>query len=226
MSTASNQPTPSRRPRPGQPSRPAQPHVPLRLVAPRSDPGSRAPFVVALVFLLGVGLVGLLVLNTTMQRRAFDLTTLDQRADALDVSAAALRMRTERLASPQRLALEAAELGMVPNTAPVFLRLSDGRVVGDPVPASTASSIPGLLPAPPTITEPRRRAGDAPTQGYKPRDQAGRGEDGAQPRVGSTDELASERAGEDSEPANSQGARQNARQNARQGAQGDPRGDQ
>lgn len=179
MSTASSQPSPNRRARPGQPSRPPQPPAPLRLVAPRSYPGSRTPFVVALVLLLGVGLVGLLILNTTMQRRAFDLTSLDQRADALDVSAAALRMRTERLASPQRLALQAAELGMVPNTTPVFLRLSDGRVVGDPVPASTTSSVPGLLPAPPTITEPRRQPGDAPTQGRKPPGQAGRGEDGA-----------------------------------------------
>lgn len=196
MSTASSQPTPNRRPAPGPPSRPARPHAPLRLVAPRSNQGSRTPLVVALVLLLGVGLVGLLILNTTMQRRAFDLSRLNQRADALDVSAEALRMRTERLASPQRLALEAAELGMVPNTTPVFLRLSDGRVVGDPVPASTTSSVPGLLPAPPTITEPRRRAGDAPTQGRKPQDEARRGEDGA------------------------------ARQDAEQGAQGDPRGDQ
>ena len=115
-----------------------------------------------LVVLLGAGLVGLLLLNTAMQRRAFALTTLDQQADVLDTRAAALTMRTDRMASPQRLRLQAAELGMVPYDNPVFLNLADGTVLGDPVPASSAASIPGLLPPAPTVTEPQRRATDEP----------------------------------------------------------------
>jgi len=203
MSTAPG-PVPSRGPRSPRPAPPTR--APLRVVAPGPGPTQRARFTVALVLLLGAGLVGLLLLNTAMQRRAFTLTSLDQQADALDVEAAALTMRTERLASTQRLAQQAAELGMVPNTNPVFLRLSDGQVVGDPVPASSAAAIPGLLPTPPTVKEPQRRPGadsspgavppsagdDAPTGGRKPHQPAGATEDG--PR--SHDRAASQSGGQ------------------------------
>jgi hypothetical protein len=129
---------------------------------------------VAMVLLVAAGLVGLLMLNTAMQRRAFELTELDARADALDVRVSALTLRTDRLESTAHLASRAARLGMVENPSPVFLQLSDRSVIGDPVPATAASpvpgssgpdsSVPGLdLAAPPAVAEPQRSPSDAPT---------------------------------------------------------------
>jgi hypothetical protein len=46
----------------------------------------------------------------------------------------------ETLASPQRLALRAAALGMVPAAYPAYLRLSDGAVVGGPGHAASGSA--------------------------------------------------------------------------------------
>lgn len=161
MSTAHG-PGPERAPRLMPRPRVEPDRTPLRVVAPQPGPDRRTPFVVALVVLVVAGLVGLLLLNTAMQRRAFSLTSLDQRADLLDVQAAALTMRTDRMASPQRLRVQADELGMVPNAGPVFLRLSDGQVVGNPVPASSVAAIPGLLPPRTTVTDPPRRAAGAP----------------------------------------------------------------
>jgi hypothetical protein len=47
-------------------------------------------------------------------------------------------MEVDRLRDPQRVALRATRLGMVPLVNPAFIRLGDGTQLGDPVPASTA----------------------------------------------------------------------------------------
>ncbi|HZG98677.1 MAG TPA: hypothetical protein VEY14_10475 [Nocardioidaceae bacterium] len=134
-------------------------------VVPRPVGMRRTPSLVAMVLLVAAGLVGLLMLNTAMQRRAFELTELDARADALDVRVSALTLRTDRLESTARLAERASRLGMVHNPSPVFLHLSDRSVIGDPTPAVAGSTVPGLRrAAPPAITEPQRSAGDAPSQ--------------------------------------------------------------
>lgn len=168
---------------------PAQPAVqppperrPLRVVAPRPG-GLRTPSTVVVALLLAVGVVGLLLLNTALQRRAFELSTLNERADALEVQVSELTLRTDRLESTQSLALRASELGMVPNPSPVFLQLSDGRVIGDPVAAAPGSTLPGLLPEPRTIIEPPRTAADAPTTAQNPPAAAAAGENGVEARA-------------------------------------------
>jgi hypothetical protein len=143
----------------------------------------RTPSTVVVAVLLAAGVVGLLLLNTALQRRAFELSTLNERADALEVQVSELTLRTDRLESTQSLALRASELGMVPNPSPVFLRLSDGRVIGDPVAAAPGSTLPGLLPQPRTVTEPPRTAADAPTTTQNPPAAAAAGEDGVEARA-------------------------------------------
>ncbi|MDO9378772.1 MAG: hypothetical protein Q7T56_07970 [Nocardioidaceae bacterium] len=140
---------------------------PARVRAPRSRPEPRrlglaprrsvsvrrTPFVVSVV-LLGVGgLVGLLVLNTAMQNRAFELSALQERGDTLRIREAALRTEVEALQAPEQVGGRAAALGMVPNPTPVFLQLRDGSVVGDPVPAKAGTNIPGLEPPAPTASQ-------------------------------------------------------------------------
>jgi cell division protein FtsB len=104
----------------------------LRIVygAPFRPP--RMPFVLFVVALLAAGLVGLLLLNTELQRGTFQVTALNQQADQLRDQQEQLERQVRTLESPQNLADRALRMGMVPNPNPVFLRLSDGRVLGVP----------------------------------------------------------------------------------------------
>lgn len=99
-----------------------------------------------MVVIVALGLVGLLVLNTTMQNNAFELDRLQGRAETLSTHEAALRADVQRLSSPGRVANEAGKLGMVPNTNPAFLRISDGKVIGEPQPAAPGTNLPGIEP--------------------------------------------------------------------------------
>ncbi|CAN5836171.1 hypothetical protein BH20ACT6_BH20ACT6_15840 [soil metagenome] len=116
-----------------------------------------------LVMVLATGLVGLLLLNTAMQRSAFELEELRTRAASLDVRSQVLDLQVERLRSPDRLARQASGLGMVPVTSPGFVQLADGQVLGEPD-AALAGTGPQLVRVPPLpeVSEPARRP--APTR--------------------------------------------------------------
>ncbi len=134
---------------------------PLRVVPERSRTPGRA-FVVLLVAVLAAGLVGLLVLNTAMQRSAFALESLNSTADRLEVRRQVLDLKVDRLGSPEVLGRRATELGMVPMENPVFLRLSDGKVLGNPRPAvaGTGPQLVVLPPPPPPPAQQQTRQQD------------------------------------------------------------------
>jgi cell division protein FtsB len=100
------------------------------------------------VLTLAVGVVGLLLLNTSLQHGAFRAAALSAQATALLDRQQDLELRVAALRSPQSVAERARRLGMVANPDPVFLRLPDGRVLGRPRPAPpTPVSAPGpMLP--------------------------------------------------------------------------------
>ncbi len=123
------------------PTRPAASAPRLRLVASPASTRGRAPFVGLVIALLSLGLTGLIVLSTMLQQQAFELQELEQRADRLQTQHDSLAAEVAENRSPARLAAEAVELGMVPNANPVFLRLSDGRVVGQPRPAEKGTNV-------------------------------------------------------------------------------------
>lgn len=112
----------------------------LRLVAQPAQRG-RAPFVGLVIALLSLGLTGLIVLSTVLQQQAFELQDLERTAGRLQTQHDSLAAEVAENRSPSRLAAEAVELGMVPNTNPVFLRLSDGEVVGTPRPAEKGTNV-------------------------------------------------------------------------------------
>lgn len=91
-------------------------------------------FAVFVLMILTAGMLGMLWINTTLAQGAFILTDLQQqRAQLIEIE----QQLTEQLAradAPAQLEQSARALGMVPQEVPVFLRLSDGRVLGDPVP--------------------------------------------------------------------------------------------
>ncbi|MGN6130397.1 MAG: hypothetical protein ACTHOK_08665 [Nocardioidaceae bacterium] len=101
----------------------------------------RMPFVVLVSLVLVLGIVGLLLFNTSMQQASFRATAMQDRADALAAKAQALQMDLARLRDPQRVAERARHLGMVPPSSPAVLRLSDGKVLGNPEPASSADAL-------------------------------------------------------------------------------------
>jgi hypothetical protein len=107
----------------------------LRLVP---TPGRRAPraaFVGVVLSVLAVGLVGLLLLTTQMQQRAFALFDLQSEIGALREQRQSLQAELAQLEAPASLAESARLLGMVPNQSPAFLDLESGTVRGELVPA-------------------------------------------------------------------------------------------
>lgn len=121
---------------------PGAPNGPrLTVVLQRAAPAPRVPFVAFVVTLLAVGLVGLLVLNTSLQRSAYVVTDLRTRAAQLNLREQNLQTQVARLQSPERLASIAAAAGMVRNDSPAFLSLTTGRVLGVAKPGRTANSV-------------------------------------------------------------------------------------
>jgi hypothetical protein len=111
----------------------------LRLVP---SPGPRAPraaFVALVLVLLAGGLVGLLVLTTTMQQRAFALFDVQNEIATLREERQLLVAELAQRESPAALARSARLLGMVPNDTPAFLDLGTGRIRGELVPAPARS---------------------------------------------------------------------------------------
>lgn len=105
-------------------------------VVPRlRRPTPRVPFVSLVVVLLVLGVVGLLMFNTSLQQASFTAASLESRATQVAAERQALERELQLLRDPQRVAERAQKIGMVPAAAPAFLRLEDGTVLGNPVPA-------------------------------------------------------------------------------------------
>jgi hypothetical protein len=117
---------------------------PLRAVAQPAARLARFPYLLVLIGIFGVGMVGLLMLNTTLQSQAFQSRTLNRQATELAYAQADLENQLDALAAPQELARRASELGMRPNPFPAFLVLPSGKVVGEPNPVS-GHELPALI---------------------------------------------------------------------------------
>jgi cell division protein FtsL len=104
----------------------------LRLVRPVRSRARKAPFVVVVLTILSIGLVGLIVMSTVLQAQSFEAQKLNSQAAELETQQQLLSREVDRLQSPANVARRAITYGMVPNTNPAFLRLSDGKVLGKP----------------------------------------------------------------------------------------------
>ncbi|MGW7679994.1 hypothetical protein ACWGID_04595 [Kribbella sp. NPDC054772] len=128
----------------------AEPRLRVVYGAPFRPP--RMPFVIFVVSLLAAGLVGLLLLNTELQSGTFAITKLSNQADQLRDQQEQLEKQVRTLESPQNLSDRALRMGMVPNPNPVFLRLSDGRVLGVPAEGKAGAGTAMFGPGTPTGT--------------------------------------------------------------------------
>jgi cell division protein FtsB len=117
---------------------------------------SPLPFVTLVSFVLLAGVIGLLMFNTSMQQASFTATAMEQQAATLTAREQSLRMELDVLRDPQRVAAQAQRMGMVVPATPAFLRLSDGKVLGTPTPATRDNAVRLLPRAPqkPAVLDP------------------------------------------------------------------------
>lgn len=122
-------------------------------VVPRTarSTAPRVPFVTLVSLMLIGGVVGLLMFNTSMQQSSFTAAELESKATDLTSRQQTLQMQLEELRDPQRVAERAQKLGMVPATNPAFIRLSDGKVLGEP---ETATAEDAFDIRPPDVKKP------------------------------------------------------------------------
>ena len=161
----------------------------LEVVATRSQRRSRPRAVyaiVAIAVLFGI-VVAQLLLSITISQGAYQISSLQAKRTELQRAYQAASEDLNRLASPQNLAANANALGMVTNSNPVYLRLSDGAVLGAPVPASGSAGtvtggqgnlvpnvllngVPLAVPAPPAApgAAPAAGAANSPSAGGAP----------------------------------------------------------
>jgi hypothetical protein len=105
---------------------------------------ARVPFILVLIGVFGLGMTGLLMLNTTLQNQAFQASTLSRQATELAYTRADLESQLDRQAAPQVLAQRASALGLRANPYPAFLVVPKGKVVGKPE-AVRGNEMPALV---------------------------------------------------------------------------------
>lgn len=99
--------------------------VALRLV-PKIDTDKRADQKVFILFLTGIGVIGLvslLFINTLLAQDAFKLSKLQLEARLLTDQREAYIRQLDRISSPMSLASAAIGMGMKPSADPKFLTL-------------------------------------------------------------------------------------------------------
>ena len=112
--------------------------VALRLV-PKIDIDKRADQKVFILFLTGIGtlgLVALLFINTLLAQDAFKLSKLQLESRLLTDQREAYIRQLDRISSPIALSAAAIEMGMNPSGTPAFLKL-------DEPPVPTAEAVAG-----------------------------------------------------------------------------------
>lgn len=122
----------------------------------------RMPFVSLVSLVLVGGIVGLLMFNTSMQQASFSAASLEAQAEALSAREQTLRMELDELRNPQRVAMQAQQMGMVIPAAPVFLEIDGGEVSGVRTPTTPENALrlaprpavkPAVLAPAPTVVK-------------------------------------------------------------------------
>lgn len=125
-----------------QPARtaPERQHIRAVTTGVRTKLRPRPMYAVIVVGAVVAIVAGQLLLSVGLSQGAYQIQQLEGKQVELGRTSAALAEDLDRLASPQYLAVNAQALGMVGNSLPTYLRLSDGAVLGTPTPASASTS--------------------------------------------------------------------------------------
>ncbi|MEY4310965.1 MAG: hypothetical protein RLZ71_891 [Actinomycetota bacterium] len=100
------------------------------------------PYKIAKVIVLGLAAIQLaqLLIGVFTTQGAYDMANLKAERRELTTTSDILRGQVDSLASNQNLSNAALSLGMIPNSSPVFIRLSDQQVFGKPKAAQVTAS--------------------------------------------------------------------------------------
>lgn len=129
----------------------------------------RLAYAIIAVGAVAVIVVAQLLLSIALAQGAYEIDAYQLQRAELAREEQKLAEDLDRLESPQYLAMNAEALGMVPNADPVYLRLSDGAVLGEPTAANAgaAASAPlvpnALIDGVPPVTA--LQAGETPNGG-------------------------------------------------------------
>lgn len=131
---------------PGTPSPAVAPAPRIVEIAPdraqrRARP--KAAYAVVIVASLGVLMLSQLALSIALSDGAYQIDALQTTQKEQSRTVQDLSEDLGRLSSPQNLAGNAEALGMVQNSNPVWLRMSDGSVVGAPTAAAGGEGVMG-----------------------------------------------------------------------------------
>ncbi|GAA3864104.1 hypothetical protein GCM10022381_05010 [Leifsonia kafniensis] len=138
---------PSQLPEPEREQTPAR--RPLQIVTTRTQRKARPRIIYAFTAVTGIVVIILaqLLVSVGISQGAFEISTLQKSQVELGRTADSLNENLVRVSAPQALAANAEALGMVSNSNPVYLRLSDNAVLGAPSPAAgTAVKAAALVP--------------------------------------------------------------------------------
>jgi hypothetical protein len=113
----------------------------IEVVPTRQQRRARPRMVYAAVTIAGVFaiLIAQLLISIVLSDGAYQISALQSEQKELSRSAGTLTEELDLLGSPQHLAASAEGLGMVSNSNPAFLRLTDGAVLGAPAAADAAA---------------------------------------------------------------------------------------
>ncbi|RMB59688.1 hypothetical protein [Tessaracoccus antarcticus] len=106
----------------------------LTLVPPLRSTVSTVGFALIIMALVAVGMGLVMVVTTSVAAQSKELSGLRTEATLLEYRTASLTTELQTTSATGRLATRAADLGMVPNPYPAFIRLSDGKILGEPTP--------------------------------------------------------------------------------------------
>lgn len=98
---------------------------------------STSAFAIGALAVMSLGLLTLLMLNTALAKGSFRAHELRVQKAELAQREQLLRTQIEAASSPLALTQRARDLGLVPNVSPVFVRLSDGKILGERYAAGT-----------------------------------------------------------------------------------------
>lgn len=91
----------------------------------------RMPFIALVLMLVVGGVLGILMVNTKINENAFRLDKLQQQQAALDIQQQQLEKEIALNEAPGNLAARARDAGYEKAGSPQFIRLPDGRVIGN-----------------------------------------------------------------------------------------------
>ena len=117
-----------------------------RAAAGRRLGGSRTPFVLLVLGLLGGGLVCLLVINTTLSAASYQINTLQQGNAQLSQQEQALQQQIAREQAPATIEQRAYQLGMRPEQRLNFVNARTGQISTQPSVLPGVPGVPGFTP--------------------------------------------------------------------------------